>query len=119
MTVFNRDQINWKKEPMFFGADPNTQRFDVFKYPQFDKLNQKMLGFFWRPEEVSLQKDRADYQTFRPEERESGAVIMESHLEKVLWEMDLALLQSDVAMEALEDMKAIIKNLKTIQCPFS
>tara|TARA_R100001079_G_scaffold101003_1_gene65806 strand:- start:628 stop:1722 length:1095 start_codon:yes stop_codon:yes gene_type:complete len=69
MTVFNRDQINWKKEPMFFGADPNTQRFDVFKYPQFDKLNQKMLGFFWRPEEVSLQKDRADYQTFRPEEK--------------------------------------------------
>ncbi len=50
-----------------------------------------------------------DYETFRPEERESGAVIRESHLENVLWEMELALLQSDVAMEALEDMKAIIK----------
>lgn len=39
------------------------QRFDEFKYPVFDKLTQKQLGFFWRPEEVSLQKDRADYTT--------------------------------------------------------
>ena len=29
----------------------------------FDKLTQQQLGYFWRPEEVSLQKDRADYQT--------------------------------------------------------
>ena len=28
-----------------------------------------MLGYFWRPEEVSLQKDRGDYQTFRPEQK--------------------------------------------------
>ena len=59
MTVFNRDQINWMKEPMFFGADPNTQRFDVFKYPQFDKLNQKMLDTnFWKDQSglVSLVK---------------------------------------------------------------
>jgi ribonucleotide reductase beta subunit family protein with ferritin-like domain len=41
----------------------------VFKHPQFDKLNQTMLGYFWRPEEVSLQKDRADYLTFRPEQK--------------------------------------------------
>ncbi|SVD57089.1 uncharacterized protein METZ01_LOCUS409943, partial [marine metagenome] len=50
-----------------------------------------------------------DYESFRPEERDSGAVIRESHLENVLWEMELALLQSDVAMEALEEMKEIIK----------
>ena len=48
---------------MFFGEDLNTQRYDEFKYPIFDKLTQKQLGFFWRPEEVSLQKDRNDYQT--------------------------------------------------------
>ena len=46
---------------MFFGEDQAIQRYDVFKYPQFDKLNQTMLGYFWRPEEVSLQKDRSDY----------------------------------------------------------
>ena len=68
-TVFNREDIDFTKEPMFFGADQNVQRYDVFKYPQFDKLNQTMLGYFWRPEEVSLQKDRADYQGFRPEQK--------------------------------------------------
>ena len=28
-----------------------------------------MLGYFWRPEEVSLQKDRADFADFRPEQK--------------------------------------------------
>ena len=27
------------------------------------------LGYFWRPEEVSLQKDRGDYQSLRPEQK--------------------------------------------------
>lgn len=49
---------------MFFGEDQNTQRYDVFRYPEYDKLNQTMLGYFWRPEEVSLQKDRGDYAEF-------------------------------------------------------
>ena len=68
-TVFNRKDIDFSKEPMFFGEDQSVQRYDVFKYPQLDKLNQKMLGYFWRPEEVSLQKDRSDYATFRPEQK--------------------------------------------------
>jgi ribonucleoside-diphosphate reductase beta chain len=68
-TVFNKDKIDFTKEPMFFGAEQNTQRFDTFKYPIFDKLTQTQLGYFWRPEEISLQKDRADYMNFRPEEK--------------------------------------------------
>ena len=63
MTIFNRNKVNALKEPMFFGEALNTQRYDEFKYPIFDKLTQKQLGFFWRPEEVSLQKDRNDYQS--------------------------------------------------------
>ena len=59
--VFNTKQVDWTKQPMFFGDEPNTQRFDKQKYPVFEKLNQQQLGFFWRPEEVSLQKDRNDY----------------------------------------------------------
>ena len=62
MTVFNKKNIDFTKNKMFFGEELNTQRFDEFKYPIFDKLTQRQLGFFWRPEEVSLQKDRADYQ---------------------------------------------------------
>jgi len=60
-TVFNKQNIDFTKQPMFFGEDGGVQRYDDFKYPQFDKLNQTMIGYFWRPEEVSLQKDRADY----------------------------------------------------------
>ena len=68
-TVFNQKDIDFTKQPMFFGEDGGVQRYDTFKYPQFDKLNQTMIGYFWRPEEVSLQKDRADFQTFRPEQK--------------------------------------------------
>ena len=75
----------------------------------FRALKEKLLGASKQAEEELDPKLNLDYETFRPEERESGAVIRESHLENVLWEMELALLQSDVAMEALEDMKAIIK----------
>jgi ribonucleoside-diphosphate reductase beta chain len=41
----------------------------TYKYPVFDKLTQQQLGYFWRPEEVSLQKDRGDYQSLRPEQK--------------------------------------------------
>ena len=63
MNEFNKKKIDFTKEKIFFGEELNTQRFDEFKYPIFDKLTQRQLGFFWRPEEVSLQKDRSDYQT--------------------------------------------------------
>lgn len=36
------------------------QRFDMLKYKQFDKLTDKQLGFFWRPEEVDVTKDSND-----------------------------------------------------------
>ena len=69
MTVFNTSEVNTKKLPMFFGKPLGIQRYDNFKYPVFDKLTSQQLGYFWRPEEVSLQKDRGDYQTLRPEQK--------------------------------------------------
>ena len=69
MTVFNTNKVNAMKQPMFFGAPLGVQRYDQYKYPVFEKLTQQQLGYFWRPEEVSLQKDRADYQTLRPEQK--------------------------------------------------
>ena len=69
MTVFNTSPVDTKKQPMFFGAPLGIQRYDSYKYPVFDKLTQTQLGYFWRPEEVSLQKDRSDYHTLRPEQK--------------------------------------------------
>jgi len=69
MTVFNTEQVELKKQPMFFGKPLGIQKYDSYKYPVFDKLTTQQLGYFWRPEEVSLQKDRGDYQTLRPEQK--------------------------------------------------
>ena len=69
MKTFNIKKIDWLKQPMFFGEEPNVQRFDQQKYPVFERLNQKQLGFFWRPEEVSLQKDRNDYASLTKEQK--------------------------------------------------
>ena len=69
MTVFNTEEVDIKKQPMFFGKPLGLQRYDSYKYPVFDKLTTMQLGYFWRPEEVSLQKDRGDYQTLRPEQK--------------------------------------------------
>ena len=46
MKTFNTEKVDWLKQPMFFGEEPNTQRFDQQKYPIFEKLNQQQLGFF-------------------------------------------------------------------------
>ena len=69
MTVFNTEDVDTKKQPMFLGQPLGVQRYDNFKYPQFENLTKQQLGYFWRPEEVSLQKDRGDYQTLRPEQK--------------------------------------------------
>ena len=69
MTVFNPNHVNLKQQPMFFGAPLGIQRYDTYKYPVFEKLTQQQLGYFWRPEEISLQKDRADYAQLRPEQK--------------------------------------------------
>ena len=69
MTVFNTEEVNTKKQPMFFGKPLGVQRYDTYKYPAFENLTKSQLGYFWRPEEVSLQKDRGDYQQLRPEQK--------------------------------------------------
>ena len=69
MTVFNNNIVDTINQPMFFGSPLGVQRYDEYKYPVFEKLTSRMLGYFWRPEEVSLQKDRGDYQSLRPEQK--------------------------------------------------
>ena len=69
MTVFNTEKVDTKKQPMFFGQPLGIQRYDSYKYPVFDKLTEQQIGYFWVPKEVSLQKDRGDYQTLTPEQK--------------------------------------------------
>ena len=69
MTVFNPAPVDAKTQPMLFGQQLGIQQYCSLKYPVFDKLTQTQLGFFWKPDEISLQKDRSDYQTLRPEQK--------------------------------------------------
>jgi len=69
MTVFNPVKTDPREQTMFFGQPLGIQQYTSFKYPVFDKLTQTQLGFFWRPDEISLQKDRSDYQSLRPEQK--------------------------------------------------
>ena len=69
MTVFNTDTVDTTTQPMFFGKPLGIQRFDKAKYPVFSKLTQTQLGYFWRPEEANLQKDRADYQKLTDQQK--------------------------------------------------
>ena len=69
-SVFSKEKgIDFTKQPMFFGEDLQVQQYSDMKYPIFDKLNQQQLGYFWRPEEVSLQKDRNDYQDLSEQQK--------------------------------------------------
>ena len=51
------------KEPMFLGQSVNVARYDQQKYRDFEKLIEKQLSFFWRPEEVDITTDRIDFNT--------------------------------------------------------
>ena len=69
MTVFNTEPHDTKKQPMFFGKPLGVKRYDEYKYPIFERLTKTQLGYFWRPEEVSLQKDFGDFKDLRPEQK--------------------------------------------------
>ncbi|OOF40175.1 ribonucleotide-diphosphate reductase subunit beta [Rodentibacter mrazii] len=60
-TTFSQTKNDQLKEPMFFGQNVNVARYDQQKYETFEKLIEKQLSFFWRPEEVDVSQDRIDY----------------------------------------------------------
>lgn len=68
-TTFSQNKNNQLLEPMFFGQPVNVARFDQQKYDIFEKLIEKQLSFFWRPEEVDVSRDRIDYQALPEHEK--------------------------------------------------
>ena len=72
MSVFNSDNRADHTKALAF-LDPSggvaIQRYDMLKYNQFDKLTDKQLGFFWRPEEVDVTKDSNDFKNLTDHER--------------------------------------------------
>lgn len=60
-SVFPRTPNNALLEPMFLGQPVNVARYDQQRYEVFEKLIEKQISFFWRPEEIDVSKDRIDY----------------------------------------------------------
>lgn len=63
MKSFNKKNVDFTKQYMFFGEQPNVSRFDVQRFSIFKELYVKQLGFFWKPDEIDLSKDNKDFKT--------------------------------------------------------
>ena len=69
MPVFNTDKVDATSQPAFFGAPLNIARYDKQRYAIFEKLTDKQLGFFWRPEEVDISRDGKDFKALTDHEQ--------------------------------------------------
>ena len=68
MSLINFDHSN-SSQPMFFGESPALQRYDQPKYPILEKIYDTQLSYFWSPQEISLAKDRIDFQNLTEQEK--------------------------------------------------
>ena len=69
MAVLNTQKFDHTEKMAFFDGELGMQRYDTIKYRAFDKLTDKQLGFFWRPEEVDILKDAKDFKDLTDNER--------------------------------------------------
>ena len=72
MSVFNINNKTKHTEALAFldtSGSVSIQRYETLKYRQFDKLTDKQLGFFWRPEEVDVLRDAKDFKELTPFEQ--------------------------------------------------
>ena len=66
MRIFENKQIDFLNQPMFFGENVNVSRFDIQKYPFIEQQHRKQIGFFWVPEEISLENDKYEFHQLSP-----------------------------------------------------
>ena len=59
--ILKKNKKSHLKKSMFFDEGVDIARYDQVKYPQIEKITEKQLGFFWRPEEVDVSKDKKDF----------------------------------------------------------
>jgi ribonucleoside-diphosphate reductase beta chain len=54
---------------LFFEGKPPVARYDIQKYPIFERLIEKQISFFWRPEEVDISTDKGQFENLSEVER--------------------------------------------------
>jgi ribonucleoside-diphosphate reductase beta chain len=68
-TTFSTEANNALREPMFLGQNVNIARYDQQRHPIFEKLTERQLSFFWRPEEIDITQDRKDFMDLSESEK--------------------------------------------------
>ena len=69
MPILKKNKKSHLEKMMFLDEGVDIQRFDILKYPALDKMTDKQLSFFWRPEEVDVSKDKKDFDNLTEHER--------------------------------------------------
>jgi ribonucleoside-diphosphate reductase beta chain len=60
-SVFKINTKNHLDKDLFFDEGVDVARYDIVKYPQLQKLYEKMLSFYWTPDEIDVTKDKIDF----------------------------------------------------------
>ena len=60
-SVFKINVKNHMEKDLFFDEGVDIARYDMVKYPALQKLYEKMLSFYWTPDEVDVTKDKIDF----------------------------------------------------------
>ena len=68
-SVFTPGEQRYFDQPMFLGDNVSVARFDEQKYPVFEKNTERQLSLFWRPEEVDISEDKADFERLSDSEK--------------------------------------------------
>ncbi len=61
MRALTKNKKSHLTRKMVFDGGTDIARYDEVKWPQIEKITDKQLGFFWRPEEVDILKDASDF----------------------------------------------------------
>ena len=67
--IINLKEVDYTKEPLFFGEELSLQRYDKFRYEKIFNMFKQHISYFWRPEEVNLSRDKGDFNSLSDHER--------------------------------------------------
>lgn len=69
-SIINKNQVDYRKAPMFFGEPLSLQRYDQPKHDKIFNMFKQQLAYFWRPEEINLSKDKSDFNSLPDYQKE-------------------------------------------------
>ena len=96
--TYNHENVKQDQDKtMFFDESVAIARYDVQKYPFFEKMTDRHLGFFWRPDEIDVTRDAKDFKELT--DFELVGVLCEEKLKLI---HDLQQLASEILYEARE-----------------